>query len=513
MGGAGNDHLIHHRDASVSGHASVGLVGLGGDDILEGSVPNSGQIHMFAATGDDWMILDVTKNADALGTQGHHAYGGHGRDTFQFKNIEQNLSPIIGRLDDFDPTSDRILIEDTVIDLTALPANVVLPSGATIKVRVIEVEHPEFRSENLGLQYFLAIGNNIFYALDGARDLVNGTSGLTREERHFLKADSLSVLRSAPSVVYENPMNFVPLELFQDRQDELTLNWNPPGAVIYAQTGDKDAVHIFNAKNNHDSMESSGTQVVYGSDGDDVIDGNSGNDTIYGGLGNDLIAGGIDNDILFGGPGDDMIWGGDGDDIIYGGTGNDYLEGNRGNDLIIAASGNNEMHGGRGHDQLVAFSGVNDMHGGEDSDLLIGGFQGDVLDGGAGNDVLRGDPGGFFGGSDTLIAGPGDDFLMGGPGADTFVFKPHEGNNVIAAFDLEAVEFGPSGYRARATGADFQSGQDIILLSGFSDVNAGNVLSFLRQDSGGVVFNAEGTRITFHDLTLGQVSVDDFVFA
>lgn len=494
-GGAGSDHLIHHRHFSVSGHASTGLVGLGGNDILEASVRNSGQIHMFAATGDDWMILDVTKNSGALGTQGHHAYGGHGRDTFQFANIERNLSPIVGRLDDFDPTSDRILIEDTVLDLTDLPASILLASGATIDVRVIEVEHPEFKAENLGSQYFLAIGDHIFYALDGARDLVNGTTGLTGEERHFLKADALSVLQSAPTVEYENPMNFVPLEFFQDRQNELTLNWNPHGSVIFAEIADKDAAHIFGAKNNPDSMHSSGAQVIYGSDGDDVIDGNSGNDTIYGGLGNDLIAGGIDNDLLFGGAGDDVIWGGDGNDTLDGGFGNDRL------------------YGGRGHDQLFAFSGINTMHGGLGGDLLVGGLQGDVLDGGAGNDVLRGDASGFVGGSDTLIGGAGNDFLMGGLGADTFVFRPNEGSDTIAAFDLDSVGFGSAGYRAYATGADFQPGIDKVTLSGFADIDAENVFSFLRQGSDGVVFDAEGTSITFYELTLSTLSIDDFVFA
>ena len=511
-GGAGNDHLIHHRHFSVGGHASVGLVGLRGDDILEASVPNSGQVHMFAGPGDDWMILDVTKKAAALGTQGHHVYGGHGRDTFQFKNIEHNLSPIIGRLDDFDPSSDRILIEDTVIDLTNLPESIPLASGATITVGVIEVEHPEFRSENLGSQYFLAIGDSIFYALEGARDLVNGTSGRTGEERHFLKADAISFLQSAPTVQYENPVNFVPREFFEHREDELSLNWSPHGSVIYAQLGDKNAAHIFGSKNNPHNMDSSGAQVMYGSDGDDVIDGNSGNDTIYGGLGNDLIAGGIDNDLIFGGPGDDRIWGGDGDDVIYGGSGNDYLAGNRGNDTIIDGLGNNVMEGGRGHDQLYAFSGINIMYGGADSDLLIGGFQGDILDGGAGNDVLRGDANGFIGGSDTLIGGPGDDFLMGGLGADTFVFRPNEGNNTIAAFDLNKVEFGPSGFRAHATGADFHPGFDKIHLLGFLNVDADNVMSFLHQRAEGAFFSAEQTSINFYDVSLDHLTVDDFFF-
>ena len=363
-GGPRNDHLIHHRDSSVGSHDSTGLVGFAGDDILEASIPNTGQVHMFGATGNDWMILDVTKVPNAGGTQGHHVYGGHGNNTFQFTNIEQNFSPILGRLDDFDPTSDRILIEDTEIDLTDLPLSVKLPGGGTAEVRVVEIDHPEFIDEDLGAQYFLAIGDNIFYALEGARDLSNGTSGLTGEERHFLRPEALDVLRNAETVDYVNPKNYVPQDFYKHREDELTLNWAPGGGEVHAETGRNDAVQMFGGKGNHDSHSSSGSQVMHGSDGDDVINGATGNDTIHGGDGNDLIAGGIDNDVIYGGAGDDMIWGGDGndslyggegDDYLHGGRGNDYLDGGEGNDTLVGASGNNTLVGGGGDDAVNRF--------------------------------------------------------------------------------------------------------------------------------------------------------------
>jgi len=334
-GGAGNDHLIHHRDASVWSHSSVGLNGYAGDDILEGSVPTNGQIHMFGAQGNDWFILDVTKASDAVGHQGHHAYGGSGQNTFQFTNIDKNLSPIIGRLDDYNPTSDRILIENTEIDLTNLPQSIRMPWGEQMEVRVVEIHHPEFIFENLGKQYFLAIGEDIFYALDGGRDLKNGTSGMMGEERHFLKSSALETLRSAETVQYVNPNNFVPRELYELREDQLNLNWSPYGAEVFADTGGKAAAHMVGHKNNPDADSSKGEQVMHGSTGDDVIDGTNGNDTIFGGQGNDLIAGGIDYDVLHGGFGDDMIWGGDGGDILYGEAGNDMLDGGRGIDTAV----------------------------------------------------------------------------------------------------------------------------------------------------------------------------------
>jgi hypothetical protein len=380
-GGAGDDHLIHHRHHSVQDNASVGLAGYAGDDILEGSVAHTGQIHMFAATGNDWLVLDVTKSENAIGTQSHHAYGGPGRDTFQIANIEQNHSPIIGRIDDFDPTLDRILIEGTEIDLTDLPKTITLPGGKVVPVRVIEVEHPEFDAEDLGTQHFLAIGDDIFYALEGARDLQNGTSKLTGEERHFLQKSALKTLRAAETEDYDNPKNFVPLDHYEHREDELNLNYNQSGADISADTGESKAAHMYGNKNNPDAPSSDGEQVMRGSDGSDVIDGNSGNDTIFGGLGDDLIAGGIDNDVLNGDRGADMIWGGDGNDTIFGGRGNDYFHGGRGDDVLSGGTGSDTLNGGEGNDILTGGGGedaINRFHfyefGGEDviTDFKVG---------------------------------------------------------------------------------------------------------------------------------------------
>lgn len=331
------------------------MASFAGDDILEGSIPSVGQIHMFASEGNDWLILDVTKIPNAVGTQGHHAYGGPGQDIFQFANIEDNHAPIIGRLDDFDPTADRILVEDTAIDLTALPKSITLPGGKDVEVRVIDVEHPEFIDEDLGVQHFLAIGDNIFYALEGARDLQNGTSGLTGEERHFLKTDALETLRGSESVQYVNPKNFVPRHFYEHREDDLNLDRKQTGEELFAETGRKDAAHMFGNKGNSAADSSSGAQVMHGSIGDDVIDGNTGNDTILGGEGHDLIAGGIDDDSVHGNAGNDMIWGGDGDDTLRGDSGDDYLHGGRGDDFL---------HGGRGNDTLFSGEGNNTLVGG-----------------------------------------------------------------------------------------------------------------------------------------------------
>lgn len=367
-GGPGNDHLIHHRNADVGGHATTTMASFGGDDLLEGSVAVAGQIHMFAGRGDDWFLLDVTKSPDAKGVQGHHVYGGHGENTYQFTNIANNDAPIVGRLDDFNPSTDRILIEGTEVDLTNLPQVIVLADGSEVEVRVIEVDHPAFLEEDLGPQYFLSVGDDIFYALEGARDLGNGTTGLTGEETHFLDASALDTLRAAETAEYENPGNFVPHDFYAHREDELNLNANPGGATVVADTGDKDAAHISAGKgngHNHAADGTRGEQLMRGSDGDDVIDANTGNDTILGGKGADLIAGGIDNDSIDGGGASDVLWGGDGDDTLIGGWGNDLLQGGRGDDALSGGDGDDTVFGGEGDDTLTGGGGpdaVNRFH-------------------------------------------------------------------------------------------------------------------------------------------------------
>ncbi|RFU12934.1 hypothetical protein DZD18_09600 [Rhodobacteraceae bacterium W635] len=62
---------------------------------------------------------------------------------------------------------------------------------------------PDNIVENPGGQHFLATGHNVLVALEGARDLQNGTSGLTGEETQFKKPDTLKTLRAAETGQYE----------------------------------------------------------------------------------------------------------------------------------------------------------------------------------------------------------------------------------------------------------------------------------------------------------------------
>ena len=75
----------------------------------------------------------------------------------------------------FNPTEGYNQNRGTIIDLDDLPKTITLETGEFFALKIISIEHPEFVGEDLGAQYFLAIGDDIFYALDGARDSSNGS--------------------------------------------------------------------------------------------------------------------------------------------------------------------------------------------------------------------------------------------------------------------------------------------------------------------------------------------------
>ncbi len=219
-------------------------------------------------------------------------------------------------------------------------------------------------------------------------------------------------------------------------------------------------------------------------------------DKLVGNVANNRLEGRGGNDSLFGLVGDDELLGGAGDDLIVDGIGDTLAAGDDGDDFVIALSGSGTLTGGL------------------DADILIGGIDDDVLDGGAGNDVLRGDASmGLLFGNDTLIGGADDDLLMGGRGADEFQFTTNDGDDTIAAFDAGDLAPGTVATVA-ATGADFESGVDEIIFTGFTQVTADNVMSFVVDDpdTGHAVFAAEGTSITFFDISTAQLQAEDFIF-
>ncbi len=231
-------------------------------------------------------------------------------------------------------------------------------------------------------------------------------------------------------------------------------------------------------------------RTLLGSSGDDVLTGGFGLDLIDGGDGNDTLYGREHRDTLLGGDGDDRIVTGAGPDLAYGGAGNDLiiddftdggtenLYGGSGNDTIKAISGGAVgpfpkstdwwMFGETGDDVLIGgFGGTSHLYGGNGNDTLVmSSFGGGDAHGGSGRDVLLSEARGRVneeldlddfdqygpGARVTLDGGTGNDRLFGySANADTFVFRPGDGRDVIHNFgtgvwgldriDLTAYEF------------------------------------------------------------------------
>mgnify|MGYP005989082265 CR=1 FL=1 len=359
--GWGGDDLLTAMDAT----GEAGLWGNRGDDTLIGRVAGHGQIHMSGAEGNDHIVMDVTND---VGLQGHHVYGGKGADKFEFTNVADANVPIIGRIDDFDASQDSIWIDGNEIDLFNLPNG----------VDVVEYQD----------QFWLKIGDNVLYALEGARD--------GGDERHFpLWPEEVDALKV---VTFADHVNHVPFELFEDEVEELNALY-ARGVETNGTSGD-DWIYDsqLNRYNSDGELTHSADSMIHGGAGNDVIEAGKGNDYASGGSGNDFIAGGQDSDHLFGNTGDDEIWGGSendwvsggsGNDTLHGGSGNDILYGKLHNDILYGDSGNDALYGGHGDDRLSGDSGNDRVFGGLGDDTVRGGMGRDTMNGGAGSDVFE----------------------------------------------------------------------------------------------------------------------------
>lgn len=179
-----------------------------------------------------------------------------------------------------------------------------------------------------------------------------------------------------------------------------------------------------------------------------------------GGAGDDVFAGSVDGDLILGGGGDDELSGGFGNDQLSGDGGNDLLFGNQGADVISAHDGNDTIYGGQNNDLTYGGFGDDQLFGNLEDYTLFGNQGADFLHGGQGRDSVYGGQG-----DDVLIGGLGDDFLEGGLGADTFVFAPAQGNDLLVDLRFE------EGDRLNLQGHDYTLGQNnedqaVIFLDG-----------------------------------------------
>jgi len=218
-------------------------------------------------------------------------------------------------------------------------------------------------------------------------------------------------------------------------------------------------------------------------------------------------SGSLADEVMSGYAGDDTLRGGAGNDRISGGAGYDVLEGNDGADMLADLFGGTQAEGGNGSDVLLGGIGGGVYDGGADGDLLLGGPVGEDLRGGAGNDVILGEaPGAGRHGHDTIEGGAGDDLLSGGGGADTFVFRPGDGNDTIAQIELGT----GAPATASAIGADFTPGHDRIALTGFGYADGAEALSHVADSGGHATFSDQGTLIVLHGLSTADLSAADF---
>lgn len=453
----------------------IALTGDDTDDLLRSRADGEDQIHIFARAGDDVIKLNFAKdiydyNGDGV-VNGHHIYGGAGADEFHFVNVARVIAQdlrMIGRFDDLDLSEDSIWIDGTRIDLADLPGDVTLRDGSTVTLRIVEYTVPNPSGDApLAPQQFLLIGQNILYALEGAR--LDATSSFGQEAHYAYWTEDIGVMKD---VRFVDQVNYVPAGAYSgvEFDDEIVAG----NARLTAGPGN-DFIYL-------NKLGSSEGNLVKSGGGRDVVNTGQGDDVVRAGAGRDLVAGGLDNDILKGGGGRDRIWGGSEDDRLFG---------NRGNDTLRGGTGDDTVKGGKRDDKLIGEQGQDVLKGQNGSDMLKGGAGADLLKGGRGNDMLKGGRG-----DDTLDGGGADDLLLGGAGGDLFVFSDGFGQDTIRDFDKRG-------------DADVIDLSQVGAIEDFADLRD----THMRQDGANVVIeDGAGNSITLTGVSLASLGADDFIF-
>ena len=414
-GGAGDDYL-----RSLDGVGLVGLRGGAGNDTLEAAIQGGGQAHMFGGGGNDLITLDLTKDRNPFSRgeraayDGHHVYGGDGRDVFDFTNHTNANGIIVGRIDDFDISQDEIRVNGRRLDFDNLPGHVKL-------------------FEYSGQQW-LKIGTNAYYVIEGAR--YGGG-----EDHFFQSADALNAMLAAPKpdASFVDQRNYVPLQLY-----EYALGWMQRHVILgedndadFQGSDADDYVYDQRVRGSADATDAV-ARSFFGHGGNDVINAGKGADTLHGGLGHDMLAGGMDRDLLWGDDGNDWLFGGSEADRAFGGSGRDSIEGGSGHDQLFGGSGNDLIRGGHGADTVGGGSGSDRISGHAGRDQLFGGDGRDTVYGGDGRDLVWG-----AAGDDTLFGQDGADSVYGGGGRDRL--NGGSGNDVINGGAGRDVVFGDAG--------------------------------------------------------------------
>ncbi|WP_299689195.1 calcium-binding protein [uncultured Tateyamaria sp.] len=525
----------------------------GNDTETELATVGMGQNHFYAKGGDDTIDLDFG-SIDRF-SYGHHGRGDNdgssirGSDTFNFVNLQNVDHVVVGRLEDFDLSRDKLRIGSDLIEENDLLAG----SGTTggYNWRIVEYDS-DTRDDQTATQQWLLIDTGqgyVFYALEGARVTDgNGGSNSGDQESHFVGASlghrvTASELASLETVGYIDPQNHVPFDystqtgityIDDDNQYLDSTDVIAHGVEMHTHDDDPNDPATFNnnltldltgddliaAGLNDDAVNAGeGNDTVWGGSGNDTINGGNGNDSLSGNIGDDSLIAENGNDTIDGGHGNDYVQAGTGQDLVYGGDGNDWLSGWGGHDTIYGGNGNDALLGGNnadslfgevGADRLFGEAGVDFLDGGSGNDTLWAGSENDTVNGGSGNDLVHGDAhddivnGGAGndtvygdGGFDTINGNSGNDFLIGGMNWDVFVFNGQFGNDTINDFDV-ANSF------------------EVIDLSGVSEFTSFTDLqnNHLTEDGSGnaIIDDGAGNQITLLGVSMNSLTSSDFIF-
>ena len=443
----------------------------------------------YARSGNDTINIIHAANAEGGFHKGVHAFGGFGADTFNFAGTQNIKKGMIytGRIDDFDPSQDRIQIDGVTLNLNNLPAN----------ARIVEF-NGAFEGPSPHSQQWLLVetsgGGHIFYALNAARYEAAGGN----DEFHFLKKADLPLdangnvnFDALPTVAFQDPEAWVPVNLYKNGGYNVM---NIDFITVYDYQGTAAA---------------------------DVIHGFHGNDTIHGHGGNDLIAGGDSNDVIYGDDGNDIIWGGTENDTLNGGTGADTLKGGLGNDVyVIDQSGDvvTEIANG-GVDRIYSSIGIDlartggvyanvehvvlqgtaaiDALGTDAANSLTGNAAANTLSGRGGNDVLTGGEG-----ADVLMGGAGADALIGGTGSDRASY--------MNATSRVAIDMANVSVNTGDAAGDTYNSIENVLGSRYNDWISGDALANSLHGYDGIdtLRGRAG-----NDVLTGGTGADTFIFA
>ena len=451
---------------------------IGNDTINAVRDDTTGQVHVYAKGGDDHINLEWGDlsgiSPGTTNITGHHAYGHAGADTFEIKGIDELFSEGLnatGRIDDFDVSTDTIVIEGTTIDLMSPPSTVTLADSSVVDVRIVAYQPVDPIGSLLPSQQYILISNGtnyVMYNLEGARR--DNSSG-TNEERHFFREDNdddVLALSSSADETFVDQVNYVPAGEYSLSGLVETIISTPSGtSYVFNGQGSNDDFFMLqkSASGERNNLE------INGNDGNDVINSGQGNDTVTGGDGHDSIAGGLDADILSGNGGNDWIWGGSesdtlsgggGNDRLFGGAGDDLLDGDGSNDTLDGNLGDDLLYGSGGNDSLFGSGGRDTLYGESGNDNLQGGHWKDVLYGGDGEDTVQGQNG-----NDTIEGGAAKDIATGGHGKDVFVFRTGD------LLDVDELSGTWAEKKAQLDViTDFEIGDDKLDFSGFAGVNS-----------------------------------------